>query len=285
MPRTRRVRADLQRHRLKYGRCACVKVARRHRVLVVGAGTQPSPDDEAEAPVGNGRAIAVQCAREGAEVVLRRPRRRCRRRDRGDDRRSKAGRAACSSATCDPKTRARPSSLMRRGSEVGPRRRRVQRRHRAGRWPRGHVAPTTGTRRSSVNLRSHFLVARAALPVLNPVGRSCSSVPSRASSPAAASRRTTHRRPASSDCAATSRSKAPGREVRANVLAPGFIDTPLGRNASRGRPSRDRTPVPLGRQGTAWEVASVVDVPALVRRQLRDRPGPPRRRRPHPDLR
>jgi NAD(P)-dependent dehydrogenase (short-subunit alcohol dehydrogenase family) len=44
--------------------------------------------------------------------------------------------------------------------------------------------------------------------------------------------------------------------VRANVIAPGLIDTPLGRNASRGRPSRERTPVPLGRQGTAWEVAA-----------------------------
>ena len=33
------------------------------------------------------------------------------------------------------------------------------------------------------------------------------------------------------------------------------MDTPLGRVASRGRPSRERTPVPLGRQGTGWEVA------------------------------
>jgi NAD(P)-dependent dehydrogenase (short-subunit alcohol dehydrogenase family) len=46
------------------------------------------------------------------------------------------------------------------------------------------------------------------------------------------------------------------RGVRANVIAPGLIDTPLGRLASRGRPSRERTPVPLGRQGTAWEVAT-----------------------------
>ncbi len=46
------------------------------------------------------------------------------------------------------------------------------------------------------------------------------------------------------------------RGIRANVLAPGLIDTPLGRAASAGRPSRTRTPVPLGRQGTAWEVAS-----------------------------
>src|SRR5438067_13395804 len=37
------------------------------RVLVVGAGTQPSDDDDA--PVGNGRAIAVVAAREGAAVV------------------------------------------------------------------------------------------------------------------------------------------------------------------------------------------------------------------------
>ena len=46
------------------------------------------------------------------------------------------------------------------------------------------------------------------------------------------------------------------RGVRANVIAPGLIDTPLGRIASAGRPSRERTPVPLGRQGTAWEVAA-----------------------------
>lgn len=44
--------------------------------------------------------------------------------------------------------------------------------------------------------------------------------------------------------------------VRANVLAPGLIDTPLGRWASAGRPSREHTPVPLGRQGSAWEVAA-----------------------------
>jgi len=43
--------------------------------------------------------------------------------------------------------------------------------------------------------------------------------------------------------------------IRANVILPGLIDTPLGRSATRGRPSRARTPVPLGRQGTGWEIA------------------------------
>ena len=37
------------------------------RVLVVGAGTRPSP--EPDPPMGNGRAIAVLAAREGADVV------------------------------------------------------------------------------------------------------------------------------------------------------------------------------------------------------------------------
>jgi len=45
------------------------------------------------------------------------------------------------------------------------------------------------------------------------------------------------------------------RGVRANIVAPGLMDTPLGRAASRGRPSRTQTLIPLGRQGTAWEVA------------------------------
>ena len=46
--------------------------------------------------------------------------------------------------------------------------------------------------------------------------------------------------------------------MRCNVVAPGLIDTPLGRLATEGRPSRAKAPVPLGRQGTAWEVAAAV---------------------------
>jgi NAD(P)-dependent dehydrogenase (short-subunit alcohol dehydrogenase family) len=37
--------------------------------------------------------------------------------------------------------------------------------------------------------------------------------------------------------------------------APGLIETSLGRLASQADPSREDRPVPLGRQGTAWEVA------------------------------
>jgi NAD(P)-dependent dehydrogenase (short-subunit alcohol dehydrogenase family) len=45
------------------------------------------------------------------------------------------------------------------------------------------------------------------------------------------------------------------RGIRANIVAPGLVDTPLGRLATQGRPSRGRSPTPFGRQATGWEVA------------------------------
>ncbi len=43
--------------------------------------------------------------------------------------------------------------------------------------------------------------------------------------------------------------------VRVNVLAPGLIDTSLGRLATRLNPRRADVHIPAGRQGSAWEVA------------------------------
>jgi NAD(P)-dependent dehydrogenase (short-subunit alcohol dehydrogenase family) len=45
------------------------------------------------------------------------------------------------------------------------------------------------------------------------------------------------------------------RGIRANVIAPGLMDTSIGRLATRGRPNRAATSIPLGRQGTGWETA------------------------------
>ena len=43
--------------------------------------------------------------------------------------------------------------------------------------------------------------------------------------------------------------------LRTNLLLPGLIDTSLGRLASRANPLRDQVFIPARRQGTAWEVA------------------------------
>ena len=110
----------------------------------------------------------------------------------------------------------------------------------------------------TVNLRSHFLITRDALPLL-PEGGSIVFVSS------VAGLKPGSRFPAydASKAALLGLCRHVAMEgarhgVRANVVAPGLIDTPLGRSATRGRPSRAKTPVPLGRQATAWEIAAPV---------------------------
>jgi len=45
------------------------------------------------------------------------------------------------------------------------------------------------------------------------------------------------------------------RGVRCNSILPGLMDTPIGRAATRRRSDRLAMPLPFGRQGTGWEVA------------------------------
>jgi NAD(P)-dependent dehydrogenase (short-subunit alcohol dehydrogenase family) len=218
------------------------------RVLVVGAGTQPS--DEPDPPVGNGRAIAVAAGREGAVVV-------CADRDRGSAEATAAwieGEGGVASViVADVASEAGCTGLIADAGDldgivlnvgIG----------RGGRMARTSAQDWDET--LAVNLRAHFLIARAALPGLGEgaaivfIGSVAGLQPG-------------------SQLPAYDASKAgllglcrhvalegARQGVRANVVAPGLIDTPLGRWASRGRPAREHTPVPLGRQGTAWEVAA-----------------------------
>ncbi len=218
------------------------------RVLVVGAGTQPS--DEPDAPVGNGRAIAVVAGREGAVVA-------CADRDRGAAEGTAAWiereGGAAHVIVADVASEAGCTGLIGDAGDldgivlnvgIG----------RGGRMARTSAEDWDET--FAVNLRAHFLVARAALPRLAD-GASIVFIGSVAGLQPG------------SQLPAYDASKAgllglcrhvalegARHGVRANVVAPGLIDTPLGRWASRGRPAREHTPVPLGRQGTAWEVAA-----------------------------
>jgi NAD(P)-dependent dehydrogenase (short-subunit alcohol dehydrogenase family) len=104
----------------------------------------------------------------------------------------------------------------------------------------------------AVNVRSHMLFAQQALEVMAR-WRDHADVIDGEQAPAAATRYE------SSKAAQIALGRAIARAgedkgVRCNVIAPGFIDSPMGRDASRRRPDRALT-VPFGRQGTGWEVA------------------------------
>ena len=219
-------------------------------MLVVGAGTQPS--DEPTPPIGNGRAIAVRAASEGASVI-------CADRDRAAAEETAAWIARDGGTSvvtvADVTSEDQCIELVRSATEdelhglvlnVGIGR---------GGGMKGTSAEDWDAT-FAVNIRSHFLVAREALPRLAE-GASIVFVSS------VAGLQPGSRLPAYDASKAGLVGlcrhvalEAARRGVRANVVAPGLIDTPLGRWASRGRPGRERTPVPLGRQGTAWEVAA-----------------------------
>lgn len=225
-------------------------------VLVVGAGSQHS--DDPDAPVGNGRAISVAAGREGAVVV-------CADLDSAAAEATaqlvqKEGGAAhvvvgdvsdpdaCRHIVEQAVAHAPGTTLGGVVLNVG-----------IGRGKPTGLAGTTvedWDATAAVNLRSHFLVTQAAfnhmvegasivfigsLAGLRPGSR----LPAYDATKAALVGLTRH-----------VALEGAGRGIRANLIAPGLIDTPLGRAASAGRPSRARTPVPLGRQGTPWEVAS-----------------------------
>jgi NAD(P)-dependent dehydrogenase (short-subunit alcohol dehydrogenase family) len=109
---------------------------------------------------------------------------------------------------------------------------------------------------TAVNLRAHFLLAKAAVPVM-PEGGSIVFVSSVAGlQPGSGVPAYDATKAGLIGLCRHVAMEGARQGVRANVIAPGLIDTPLGRLATAGRPSRGRTPVPLGRQGTAWEVAA-----------------------------
>jgi len=221
------------------------------RILVVGAGTRSIGDPDA--PVGNGRAIAVLAAREGARVA-------CADVDRAAATATAAwiGREGhdavvleadvADAGACEQLVAAARDAMggldgIVLNVGIG-----------AGRGL-AETTPETWDAIFAVNLRGHFLVARAAMPLL-PDGASLvfissvaglvpgSLMPAYDASKAGLAGLCRH--------VAFEGSR---RYIRANVVVPGLIDTPLGRLASQGRPARERIPVPLGRQGTAWEVA------------------------------
>lgn len=221
------------------------------RIVVVGAGTRRS--DDPDAPPGNGRAIAVLAAREGAAVACVDLDRAAAADTAGLIERA-GGRAevleadvadpaACDSVVAEAARLLGGLDGLVCNVGIGQ-----------GITLAG-TTPDDWDRTFAVNTRAHFLLCRAALPLLADGGaivltgsvaslRPGSMIPAYDASKSALFALCRH-----------VAAEGAGRGIRANLVVPGLIDTPLGRLATAGRPDRARTPVPLGRQGTPWEVA------------------------------
>ncbi|HYE45557.1 MAG TPA: SDR family oxidoreductase [Caulobacter sp.] len=222
------------------------------RVLVVGGG-QRTVDAETD-PVGNGRAMSLLLAREGAQVAV------------ADRNEASAAETAAMIAAGGGRAFAIGADIAHEDDVAAM----VETAARelggldglvlnvgigVGGLGLASVTVKDWDQVLGVNLRGPMLCCRQALPVMEPGGSivfissiaglvAGSRLPAYDASKAALGGLMRH-----------VALEGARKGVRANIVAPGLVDTPLGRAASQGRPSRSRVPVPFGRQATAWEVA------------------------------
>ena len=220
------------------------------RILVVGGGQQDYGIEDP--PVGNGRAMSVLFAREGASVAVADV----------DEASAEAtadlARAEGADAVAIAADASDEGDVQRMMSEA-----------KAGLGGLDGIVLNVGVagglglqgttvedwdRVMAVNVRAHFLGLKHGLPALADGGAIVltGSLASRETMPSpayAASK-------AALESVVRNGAVEGAPSVRVNLLIPGLIDTPLGRLATKMAPQRAEVRIPLGRQGTPWEVAS-----------------------------
>jgi NAD(P)-dependent dehydrogenase (short-subunit alcohol dehydrogenase family) len=221
------------------------------KILVVGAGQQDYGLDDP--PVGNGRAMSRLFAREGAHVAL------------ADldaaavEETARQVHAEGSAAVTIVADVGEPTEIERMVAEardglegldglvanVGI----------VGGWGLDHTSAEDWDRVFQVNVRAHYLICKHALAVM-PDGAAIVLTSSIAALMPANEVVAYHSSKAALDGLGMWLAKhAAPRNIRVNIVVPGLIDTSLGRLAGKADPSREERTIPLGRQGTAWDVA------------------------------
>jgi NAD(P)-dependent dehydrogenase (short-subunit alcohol dehydrogenase family) len=219
------------------------------RILIVGGGQQDHGLEDP--PIGNGRAMSVLFAREGASVAIADI-------DRASAEASaELARQDGGSATvvvADAADEASVAEMFATAqTDLGGLDGVVLNVGTAGGFMLRGTSVEDWDHVMAVNLRSQFLGVRNALAAMAEGGsvvmigsiaaREVLPIPAYGASKAALE----------SLCRQTAVEGAP--RVRCNLLEPGLIDTSLGRWASKLSPRREQVRIPAGRQGSAWEVA------------------------------
>lgn len=227
--------------------------------VIVGAGQTPGET------VGNGRATAITFARERARLLLV---------DRDEASLAKTAEACnehggdVETVVADIASDAGPGDVVRAAVErfggfdilhnnvgIG-----------AGDGPPHHLSDEVFDRIMDVNLRAMWRTCRVAVPVLRESGRGAIVNVSSLASIAAAGNLTAYKLSKAGVNALTQNLAVTNAKynVRANAILPGFIDTPMAVDEAARARGVERSvvadfrasAVPLGRQGTAWDVAN-----------------------------
>jgi len=221
-------------------------------LLIVGGGQQSY--GQQDAPIGIGRAIALVAARLGAAVAVADIDAEAADATAGVIRAE--GAQAIALTVDGAGDEALLGAVRRTRQGLGALDGLVMNTGVVGGWDLEHTTPEDWDRVFAVNVRGHFLGCKHALPLMLPGGAivltssTAARLPSTSHIPAYGASK------AALDgvCRYVGKEAAP-RGVRVNVVMPGLMDTALGRLASQASPHRDATPIPLGRQGTGWDVA------------------------------
>jgi NAD(P)-dependent dehydrogenase (short-subunit alcohol dehydrogenase family) len=206
-----------------------------------------------DAPIGNGRAIAITCVREGASVAVADvdlPAAE----ETADMARAEGGGDATALAADASDEQAVVGMMEATEKALGGLDGLVLNVGIAAGVGLQNTTAEDWDRVMAVNLRAHFLALKHGVPRMGPGGSAVligsvaglrvMPLPAYSASKAALEALSRH----------AAIEGAP--DVRVNLLVPGLIDTSLGRLATQLYPQRAQVPIPLGRQGTAWEVAN-----------------------------
>jgi NAD(P)-dependent dehydrogenase (short-subunit alcohol dehydrogenase family) len=227
--------------------------------VVIGGGQTPGET------IGNGRATAITFAREGARLLL-------------VDREptsleetatlAKAEGAEVQTVVADVAADGAPEQIVQAAVDafggidvlhnnvgIG-----------AGDGPPHHLTDESYDRIMDVNLRAMFRMCRAAVPILRQSDHGAIVNVSSLASTASAGNLTAYKLSKAGVNALTQNLAVTNAKygVRANAILPGFIDTPMANDAVARARGVERAvvadvraaAVPLGRQGTGWDVAN-----------------------------
>jgi NAD(P)-dependent dehydrogenase (short-subunit alcohol dehydrogenase family) len=125
----------------------------------------------------------------------------------------------------------------------------------AGGWGLEHTSAEDWDRVFQINVRAHYLTCKHALTVMSDGGAIVLTSSVAALMPANEVVAYHSSKAALHGLCMWLAKHAAAHAIRVNLVVPGLIDTSLGRLAGKADPSRQERPIPLGRQGTAWEVA------------------------------